>query len=66
LRKEDEEKISFITPFGTYYYLRKPKGLKTVSPTFHRMTKAILRDQIHRNVSTYIDDIVVANKKKST
>jgi hypothetical protein len=30
------------------------------------MTKAIIRDQIHINVFTYIDDIVVANKKKST
>jgi hypothetical protein len=27
LRWEDEEKTSFITPFGTYCYLRMPEGL---------------------------------------
>jgi hypothetical protein len=66
LRKEDEEKKSFITPFGTYCYLRMPKGLKNASPTFCRMTKAILRDQMQRNVFEYVDDIVVASRKKAT
>jgi hypothetical protein len=33
---------------------------------FCRMTKAILKDQIYINVFTYVDDIVVASKKKST
>jgi hypothetical protein len=28
LRTKDEEKISFITPFGTSCYLRMPKGLR--------------------------------------
>jgi hypothetical protein len=28
LRPEDEEKTSFITPFGTYCYLRMPEGLR--------------------------------------
>jgi hypothetical protein len=26
--KEDEEKTSFITPFGTFYFVRMPEGLK--------------------------------------
>jgi hypothetical protein len=43
-----------------------PEGLKNAGPMFYRMTKAILRDQIHKNVFTYVDDIVVASKKKST
>jgi hypothetical protein len=34
LRKEDEEKTSFITYFGTYCYPRMPEGLKNVGPTF--------------------------------
>jgi hypothetical protein len=46
LRKEDEEKTSFITPFGTYCYLRMPEGLHNASPTFCMMTKAALRDQV--------------------
>jgi hypothetical protein len=66
LRKEDEEKISFITPFGTYCYLRTPKGLRNAGPTFCRMTRSILKDQMQRNVFAYVDDIMVASKKKTT
>jgi hypothetical protein len=58
--------MSFITPFDTYCYMRMPEGLKNVSPMFCRMTKAILKDQIYRNVFTYVDDILVASKNKST
>jgi hypothetical protein len=66
LRKEDEEKTSFITPFDTYCYLRMPKGLKNAGTTFYRMMKAILKEQMGRNVFTYADDIVVISRKKET
>jgi hypothetical protein len=29
------------------------------------MTKAIVKDQMQRNVFTYVDDIVVASRKKA-
>jgi hypothetical protein len=66
LHREDEEKTSFITPFGTYCYLQMPEGLHNVGPTFCRMTKAALKDQVDRNVLSYIDDIVVASRKNDT
>jgi hypothetical protein len=66
LRKEDEEKTSFITPFGTYCYLRIPEGLKNDGSIFYRMMKTILREQMERNVSAYVDDIVVVCRKKET
>jgi hypothetical protein len=66
LRDEDQEKTSFITPFGTYCYLRMPEGLKNAGPTFYEMSKVILREQMERNVFAYVDDIVVANRKKET
>jgi hypothetical protein len=65
LRQENKEKTRFITPFGTYHYLRMPKGLKNAGPTFCRMTRAILEKQLQRNVFTYIDDIVVASRTKA-
>jgi hypothetical protein len=65
LLKEDEEKISFITPFGMYCYMRMPEGLRNAGPTFCRMTKAALKDQVGRNVLSYVDDIVVASKKRA-
>jgi hypothetical protein len=58
--------MSFITPFGTYCHMRMPEGLKNVDLTFCRMTKAILKDKMHKNVFVYVDDIVVASKMKST
>jgi hypothetical protein len=30
VRREDEEKTSFITPFGTFCFVRMPEGLKNV------------------------------------
>jgi hypothetical protein len=66
LRKEDEEKTTFITLFGAYCYMRMPEVLRNVGPTFCRMTKAALKDQVGRNVLSYIDDIVVARRKNHT
>jgi hypothetical protein len=66
LRKEDEEKTSFITPFDTYCYMRMPKGLRNAGPTFCKMTKVALKDQVGRNVLLYVDDIVVARKKRAS
>jgi hypothetical protein len=40
------------------------EGLKNAGPTFCRMMKAILKEQMERNVFAYVDDIVVASRKK--
>jgi hypothetical protein len=63
LCKEDVEKTSFITPFGTYCYLRMPESLCNVGATFYIMMKIALKDQVIRNVLSYVDDIVIASKK---
>jgi hypothetical protein len=41
-----------------------PEGLRNVGPTFRRMMKVALKDQVGRNVLSYVDDIVVVSKKK--
>ena len=41
-RKEDEEKTSFTTPFGTYCFVRMPEGLKNAGQTFSRMSVVVL------------------------
>jgi hypothetical protein len=66
LREDDQEKTSFITPFGTYCYLRMPEGLKNAGPTFYRITKVILKEELERNVFAYVDDIVAVSRKKKT
>jgi hypothetical protein len=64
MKKEDEPKTSFITPNGTYCYLRMPEGLKNAGGSFSRMTAKVLHSQIGRNVLTYVDDIIVKSTKQ--
>jgi hypothetical protein len=64
MKKEDEPKTSFITPSGTFCYLRMPEGLKNAGGSFSRMTSKVLHSQIGRNVLTYVDDIIVKSTKQ--
>jgi hypothetical protein len=64
MKEEDKASTSFITPFGTYCFVRMPEGLKNAGSTFSRLTKTVLESQIGRNIFTYVDDIVVASKNK--
>jgi hypothetical protein len=64
MKKEDKPKTSFITPSGTYCYLRMPEGLKNAGGSFSRMTARVLHSQIGRNVLTYVDDIIVKRMKQ--
>jgi hypothetical protein len=43
-----------------------PEVLCNIGPTFCRMMKATLNDQVNRNVLSYVDDIVVASKMKAS
>jgi hypothetical protein len=38
VRKEDEEKTSFITPFGTYCFMRMPEGCWGSGPAHVRVS----------------------------
>jgi hypothetical protein len=59
VRKEDKEKTSFITPFGTFCFVRMPEGLKNAGCIFSRMIAIVLHPQIRRNILAYVDDIDV-------
>jgi hypothetical protein len=59
VRKEDEEKTSFITSFGTFCFVRMPEGLKNAGCTFSRMIAIVLHHQLRRNILAYVDDIVI-------
>jgi hypothetical protein len=64
VRKEDKEKTSFITPFGTFCFVRMPEGLKNAGCTFSRMIAIVLHPQIRRNILAYVDDIVVKSVQR--
>jgi hypothetical protein len=42
------------------------EGLHNAGATFCRMTKVALKDQVRRNVLSYVDDIVIASRKRET
>ena len=66
MKKEDEEKTAFITPYGVYCYKTMPFGLKNAGATYQRCMQACLKEQIGRNVQVYVDDIVVKSKEEAT
>ena len=62
MAKEDEEKTSFTTSVGTYYYIRIPFELKNAGSTFQRTMRITLQDLQSRNVEAYVDDIVAKTR----
>ena len=66
MSKEDEEKIAFITPCGTYYFVRMPFGLKSIGSTFAWEVQMGFESQLHENIEAYMDDTVVKTKDTST
>jgi hypothetical protein len=46
MRREDEAKTGFTTPFGIFCFIRMPEGLRNAEPTINRMMKMILGSQL--------------------
>ncbi|KAF0935407.1 hypothetical protein E2562_032666 [Oryza meyeriana var. granulata] len=63
MAEEDQEKTSFITPFGTYCYICMPFGLKNAGATFAHLVYKMLEAQIGRNIEAYVDGMVVKSRK---
>jgi len=51
MKKSDEEKITFTTPFSTYCYVRMPEGLRNAGCTFNRTIATVLDTQLDRNIA---------------
>jgi hypothetical protein len=64
MRREDEAKTGFTTPFGIFCFVRMPEGLRNAGSTFNRMMKLILGNQLGRNVSAYVDDIIIMSERE--
>jgi hypothetical protein len=59
LAKEDEEKTTFITPFGALCYTSMPFGLKNAGATYQRNIQTCLADHWGKQVEAYVDDVVI-------
>ena len=63
---KDQDKTTFITPFGAFFYVSMPFGIKSAQATYQRCVQNFLHNQIGRNVHAYVDDIVVKSRKEET
>jgi hypothetical protein len=66
LKREDEEKPAFITPYGVFCYQVMPFDLKNAGATYQRMMQNCLGSQIGRNIQVYIDNVVITTRKKES
>ena len=66
MKKEDEDKTTFITPYGVYCYTTMPFGLKNAGATYQRCMQAFLAKKISKDVQVYVDDIVIKTRVNAT
>ena len=59
---EDEEKISFTTPWGTFMYAKMWFGLMNAGATFQTSMDIAFTEENDKFVVVYMDDIIVFSK----
>ena len=64
LKKEDQEKTAFITPFGAFCYQTMAFGLKNAGATYQRTIQSCLEEEIADDlVEAYVDDVVIKSRQ---
>jgi hypothetical protein len=70
IKEEDQEKTTFITPFGAYCYTSMSFRLKNAGATYQRAIQACFKRQLNKNVEAYVeayvDDVVVKTRNSET
>ena len=59
MNEVDQEKTSFVTSQGLFYYKVMPFELKNVGVTYQRLMNRMFAHQIGRNVEVYVDNMLV-------
>jgi hypothetical protein len=62
--EEDRPKTTFVTPWGTYAYVRMPFRLKNAGATFQRAMDHAFKDFIGKFMVDYQDDLTVYSKSR--
>lgn len=61
---EDQHKITFTTPWGTFCYKVLPFGLKNDGEMYQRAMTYILHDYINDIVEYYVADLLAKSKTR--
>ena len=64
MHEDDQEKTSFVTSQGLFYYRVMPFGLKNVGATYQRLMNRIFASQIRRNVQVYVGNMLVKSRRE--
>ncbi|XP_075658773.1 uncharacterized protein LOC142628594 [Castanea sativa] len=64
LDEADQEKTSFITSQGLFYYKVMSFGLKNAGATYQRLMNRMFAHQIGRNVEVYVDDMLIKSVRE--
>ena len=59
---DDQKKIVFTTPWGTFMYAKMPFGLMNVGATFQHAMDITLSEEKDKFVVIYLDDIIVFSR----
>ncbi|GJS39022.1 reverse transcriptase domain-containing protein [Tanacetum coccineum] len=59
MAKKDEEKTTFITSQGIFYYTKMAFGLRNAGATYQCLVDKAFHKQIRRNLKVYVDDLVI-------
>ncbi|KAH7866339.1 hypothetical protein Vadar_019092 [Vaccinium darrowii] len=60
----NQEKTSFISPRGLYYYKVMPFGLRNAGAIYQRLVTKMFKEQLGKTMEVYIDYMVVKSKEK--
>ena len=62
MSEENQEKTTFVTSQGLYYYKVIPFKLKNAKATYQKLVNHMFNKQIRWNIKVYIDDMLVKSK----
>ena len=56
---EDQEKMTFTCPYGTFAFRRMPFELCNAPSTFQRCMMAIFSDMVEKTIEVFMDDFSI-------
>ena len=64
MHEDNQEKTSFVTSQGLFYYKVMPFGLKNEGAMYQRLMNKMFAQQIGRTVQVYVDDMLVKSQRE--
>ena len=59
MHPDNQDKTTFITEKGIFYYKVMLFGLKNVGSTYQRLVNKMFADQLDNTMEVYIDDMLI-------